>query len=45
VLVWSEDGHGLSESQRRLLDFGDHRLVERLQFGRRVSAQLWKRGP
>jgi len=45
VLVWSEDGHGLPESERRRVGFGDHRLVERLQFGRRVSAQLWKRGP
>ncbi len=43
VLVWSEDGHDLPESERRPLGFGDHRLVERLQFGWRVSAQLWRR--
>jgi hypothetical protein len=45
VLVWSEDGHEVPESQRRALGFGDHRLVERLQFGERVSAQLWRRAP
>jgi mannosyltransferase len=45
VLVWSEDGHDLPESERRPLGFGDHRLVERLQFGWRVSAQLWRRAP
>lgn len=45
VLVWSEDGHRLAASERRPLGFGDHRLVERLQFGRRVSAQLWRRDP
>ncbi len=45
VLVWSEDGHRLPASERRPLGFGDHRLVERLQFGRRLSAQLWKRYP
>jgi mannosyltransferase len=45
VLVWSEDGHELPQSQRRALGFGDHQLVERLQFGERVSAQLWRRAP
>jgi len=45
VVVWSESGHRLPESERRPLGFGDHRLVERLQFGRRVSAQLWERDP
>jgi mannosyltransferase len=43
VLVWSETGHRLPASERRPLGFGDHVLVERLQFGRRVSAQLWRR--
>jgi hypothetical protein len=43
VLLWSENGHRLPASERRPLGFGDHRLVETLQFGRRVSAQLWRR--
>jgi hypothetical protein len=45
VLTWSETGGDLSRAERRTLGFGDHRLVERLDFGRRVSAQLWKREP
>jgi mannosyltransferase len=45
VLVWSENGHRLPTAERRPLGFGDHRLVERLEFGRRVSAQLWRRKP
>jgi mannosyltransferase len=45
VLVWSEHGHDLPAAERRPLGFGDHRLVERLQFGERVSAQLWRRQP
>jgi mannosyltransferase len=45
VLTWSEAGGDLSRAERRTLGFGDHRLVERLDFGSRVSAQLWKRGP
>ena len=44
VLTWSETGEDLTAAQRRALGFGDHRLVERLDFGRRVTAQLWKRG-
>lgn len=44
VLAWSEDGHELPAGVRRPLGFGDHELVERQQFGRRVSAQLWRRG-
>jgi mannosyltransferase len=43
VLVWSEDGHVLEPAIRVPLGFGDHALVERQQFGWRVSAQLWKR--
>jgi hypothetical protein len=43
VLVWSETGHELPRAERRPLGFGDHRLVEKLQFGWRVSAQHWKR--
>lgn len=44
VLTWSESGDELGEDERRGLGFGDHELVERQQFGRRVSAQLWRRG-
>jgi mannosyltransferase len=43
VLVWSESGPELEPAVRRPLGFGDHVLVERHQFGWRVSAQLWKR--
>ena len=43
VLNWSEEGAELPADVRRPLGFGDHVLVERLQFGRRVSAQLWRR--
>ena len=43
ALVWSQDGHELEAAARRPLGFGDHVLVERQQFGWRVSAQLWKR--
>ena len=44
VLFWSEEGHELPLAERRALGFGEHRLVERLQFGWRVSAQRWERG-
>ncbi len=43
VLTWSETGNELLQSDRRALGFGEHRLVERLQFGWRVSAQHWVR--
>jgi 4-amino-4-deoxy-L-arabinose transferase-like glycosyltransferase len=45
VLNWSESGHELPPTVRRPLGFGDHRLVEQLDFGWRVSAQLWRRQP
>jgi mannosyltransferase len=45
VLVWSEEGHELPEEVRRPLGFGEHELVDRAQFGWRVSAQLWVRSP
>ncbi|MGH3137265.1 MAG: glycosyltransferase family 39 protein, partial [Gaiellaceae bacterium] len=43
VLYWSEEGAELPADVRRPLGFGDHVLAEKLQFGWRVSAQLWKR--
>jgi len=43
VLTWSETGHDLPASVRQPLGFGAHRLVERLEFGERVQAQLWRR--
>jgi mannosyltransferase len=42
VLTWSETGDDIDAATRRGLGFGDHRLVERTEFGRRVSAQLWR---
>jgi mannosyltransferase len=44
VLVWSETKpRDVEEAERRALGFGDHARVEKLQFGRRLSAQLWRR--
>jgi mannosyltransferase len=43
VLHWSEHGHDLPVEVRRPLGLGEHELVERTQFGWRVSAQLWRR--
>jgi len=43
VLTWSETGDDLTAADRSALGFGDHRPVERLVFGRRVTAQLWAR--
>lgn len=46
VLVWSETKpRDVSDAERRTLGFGDHVRVEKLQFGRRLSAQLWRRQP
>jgi mannosyltransferase len=42
VLTWSETSDDIDQATRRGLGFGDHRLVERTEFGRRVSAQLWR---
>ena len=43
VLAWSETGDDITSEDRRELGFGDHVRVEKQQFGRRVSAQLWTR--
>ena len=43
VITWSEAGDDITDAERSALGFGDHELVEKLQFGRRVSAQLWRR--
>jgi hypothetical protein len=43
VLYWSEGNTDIPADVRRPLGFGEHELVEKLQFGWRVSAQLWKR--
>jgi mannosyltransferase len=43
VVTWSETGEEMTAADRRMLGFGDHELVERIQFGWRVSAQLWRR--
>jgi mannosyltransferase len=46
VLVWSEtDARDVEDAERRALGFGEHERVEKLQFGRRLSAQLWVREP
>ena len=43
VLHWSEEGSALPADVRRPLGFGGHVLVDEIQFGWRVSAQLWRR--
>jgi hypothetical protein len=43
VLTWSETAEDITPEDRRDLGFGDHELVERIDFGSRVSAQLWRR--
>jgi hypothetical protein len=43
VLVWSEDGGQLTAAERSEIGLEAHRLVEREDFGRRLSAQLWQR--
>lgn len=43
VITWSETGDDITSAERRGLGFGDHVQAEKLQFGWRVSAQLWKR--
>jgi mannosyltransferase len=43
VLTWSEKGRDLSAAEREAIGLGDHVRVEKLQFGWRLTAQLWKR--
>ena len=43
VLVWSEWGRDITAAERRESGFGTHERVERLDFGWRLSAQLWQR--
>jgi len=43
VITWSEPGDDITAAERRGLGFGDHVRAEKLQFGWRVSAQLWRR--
>jgi mannosyltransferase len=43
VLTWSETGHRLTEEELLQLGLAQHRLVEREEFGRRVSLQHWVR--
>lgn len=43
VLTWSETGHALPRRERVPLGFGGHVLVEREDFGTRVSLQHWVR--
>jgi mannosyltransferase len=46
VLVWSEaEPRDIEDAERQGLGFGEHRRVEKLDFGRRLSAQLWVREP
>jgi len=43
VLAWSETRDDITLQERRALGFGGHALATRLDFGARLSAQLWIR--
>ena len=43
ILLWSEDDHELDVAEREPLGFGEYELVERRQFGWRLTAQRWER--
>ena len=43
VITWSETGEEPSATVRANLGYGRHRLVERIEFGRRVAAEHWQR--
>lgn len=43
VLRWSQTGDDITAAERRGLGFGAHERVEKLDFGWRLSAQLWQR--
>lgn len=43
VITWSETGDEPSATVRANLGYGDHRLVERIELGRRVAAEHWQR--
>jgi mannosyltransferase len=43
VITWSESGDEPTEEARRSLGYGDHRRVDRIEFGRRVAAEHWQR--
>jgi mannosyltransferase len=43
VLTWSETKQDLTPVERRGIGLAGHRRVEKLQFGSRVTAQLWRR--
>jgi mannosyltransferase len=43
VLRWSETADDITPPERQALGFGAHALLEKLAFGRRLSAELWVR--
>lgn len=43
VLRWTEEGRPLAAEERGSLGFGEHMMVESLDFGSRVDAQRWVR--
>ena len=43
VITWSETGEEPAASVRANLGYGTHRLVERIELGRRVAAEHWRR--
>ena len=45
VLRWTEGGRPLAVEERSALGFGDHTMVEDLDFGSRLRAQRWVREP
>ncbi len=43
AVTWSEEGRELTPEERSLVESGDRQLVERRQFGRRMTIQRWRR--
>jgi hypothetical protein len=42
VVTWSEEARELTPEERSLVEAGGRRLVERQEFGRRVTIQQWR---
>lgn len=43
VLWWSQEKQDMTALERRQIGLAGHRRVEKLEFGSRLSAQLWRR--
>ncbi len=43
VLAWSQEKQDMTPHERRAIGLAGHRRIETLDFGSRLSAQLWRR--